>query len=76
MSIFSKLSKKTKNLLFTLGAILSVVLVFAGLILTDYAKKPFWWTFWDIVWPLGIATFVGLVVWKNKQKEYPEQEDK
>lgn len=70
------LSKKQKSFLFVGGVILSVVVVFLGLILTDYAKKPFWWTLWDIAWPLGIASFVGLIVWKNKQKEYPEQEDK
>lgn len=70
------LSKKQKSFLFVGGAILSVVVVFLGLILTDYAKKPFWWTLWDIVWPLGIASFLGLMWWKSKQKEYPEKEDK
>lgn len=64
-----KLSDKTKSILFVSGAIISVVVVFLGLILTDYAKKPFWWTLWDIVWPLGIASFAGLMYWKSQQKE-------
>lgn len=73
MSNFSKLSKKAKSIIFVSGLVLSAASVFAGLILTDYATKPFWWTFWDIVVPVGILSFLGLIFWKDSQKETPQQ---
>lgn len=63
------IKKHWRAILFVLYLVACLTLVIGSLGWTDYAKTPFWWTFWDIaVWP-GLLGFIGGIWWFSKQKD-------
>lgn len=57
MSIFTK--KYLKDWLIVLSILVAIfgTVVFPGL--SDYAKKPFWWKFWDVAAVVSGVSVVG-----------------
>lgn len=51
------MSKKLRYVLFIAYIVLCGVMM-AGFIVSDYAKKEFWWTFWDISKWVGVVAFI------------------
>jgi hypothetical protein len=51
------MSDKIRYFLFVAYLLATLFLVFGGLILQDYANKPFWWNFWTYSPILGVGGF-------------------
>ncbi len=62
------MSNKVKAILWAAAFFLTLALGFAGLILTDYATKHFWWTFWGIMPYVGFGSFLGLIWYYNANR--------
>jgi drug/metabolite transporter (DMT)-like permease len=69
MSILSKLGSTTKSILFVVYLLACITLAIGGPGWSDYAKTPFWWTFWDIACGVGIVGFIGGIFWYFNTKQ-------
>lgn len=58
-----------KSILFVAYLVACLILVFGGLIWTDYATKSFWWTFWEITPWVGGLGFIGGIYWYFSSKQ-------
>ena len=69
----SKLSRKTKDILFVSGLVACLVLAIGGFGWSEYANSKFWQVGWNVLGGLGVVGFVGGIYWKSQQRT-PKQE--
>lgn len=63
MNVINFIKKWWHAILFITALLICCALFVGGIGWGDYAKTPFWWTFWPISSVLGAIGFIGLIYW-------------